>query len=128
MIVQTGLFLAVVAWIVGQWWNVIGHVPIAIGGIVEEGWVYCFPHFISTDRLVVTESLDRGSVASLFRRPPPLYGNGISASGFSFCGVTVLDNSQATSITFRHWLVVTIFALFNGALMWVHRTRGKADS
>ena len=25
----------------------------------------------------------------------------------------------------RHWLVVTIFGLFNGVLMWVYRKRGK---
>ncbi|HIF01768.1 MAG TPA: hypothetical protein EYQ63_33410 [Fuerstia sp.] len=33
----------------------------------------------------------------------------------------------ARSASIRHWLVVTIFALFYGALKWTYRKRGKAD-
>lgn len=36
----------------------------------------------------------------------------------------VIWSGNSPAIQIFHWLVVAIFALFNGVLMWVYRKRG----
>ena len=43
----------------------------------------------------------------------------------SFRGIEFRQYSAVRYLRVPHWLVATIFALFNGVLMWLYRKRGK---
>ncbi len=140
---RTGLFLSVVAWVVGQWWTVQLTAPFPTGRAItqvafeatRQGWV--LNHH---DRIGYTSIQWRAFTLSIRH---PLHfeqerfsechffkvGDDIRRGQVSFAGMTARPVwgtfRVGTFLAVRHWLIVTIFALFHGALKWVYRKRGR---
>ena len=110
---RTGLFLSVVAWVVGQWW-VIGISCSWRGGefggtLFHCGWagMVTVPIGIPTQiRHGVTERDD-------------MYADFFNSS------VYLEREGSGMSIAVRHWLIVTIFVTFYALLKWLYRKRER---
>lgn len=124
MIARLGLFFAVVTWIVGQRWRLEIQVPRVRGSLMKQGWLI-WPWPVSEFSL----ACDTQAETPWFRDTYEFghYSNGDSKSFWGYLGVGADRPTQNSDgyLSFRHWLIVTVFALFNGVLMWVYRKRGK---
>ena len=94
--------------------------------IHKEGWVCAAIYAGPAGWVVSMNEADNGeSAAWLFQYPSFDRGSG-EPSGFSFIALTALHFPRMfATVSFRHWLVVTFFALFYGVLKWVYRKRRK---
>ena len=126
-VARLGLFLSVVAWIVAQWR--IANVMIDVPGthvvqvvVAPEGIVVCdlFPYDVSTN--ISLRLFHRGTVQHLFA---PSRKN-ITYS-VSFGGLVYGTHSAFRFVSFRHWLIITAFALYYAVLKWVIRKRVVPD-
>lgn len=130
LIAQLCLFLAVITSAAGQWW-----VVRASGGYAGSGYSVV----VGSKRVI--GSIDNGPVfwmISVERTTP----DDLSMSGFdpdpdsmsdlrqrvpceflATPGLTVLlvPDWGVAQVTIRHWLILTSFALFYGALLWGYR-------
>lgn len=127
IIARAGLCLAVVAWMLTRHWILILYSTVSVGA-VHEGWiVVCFFDNDSGWSFDLESAGEVGSSTWAFSYPNELSSDVAISSGFSFVGVTLqtCPGFDAT-LAIRHWLVVTLFAIFYGVLKWVYRKRGEA--
>ena len=135
---RLGLFLSVVAWGVGQWRHTVIRCPIGSVGVVKRG-VCVYPGLLSSlsyesreypgkkfsysSEQALLDSWTDEFFESLFDPPASSSVDG----GGSFVGVTVFQHPKLKGawLSFRHWLIVTIFAVFNVVLMWIYRKRSE---
>lgn len=139
MIARLGLFLSVVAWGVGQWRETKCCIPFSRGqldiGNCARGWIFEHHSHSQMSGFSFGVVRDRDPVDSLrFGEDYPMTMD-LMESGYllpvpasistNVAGVVVGEVWGQRFLTLRHWLVVALFALFNGVLMWLYR-RSKA--
>lgn len=130
-VARIGLFLAVVAWIVAQSWMVQGSItgPNAVlcpSGFAitldadSDPWIESLPtDFSHVHQLDNCFSVDpKGDYRETFQSYFP--GVAYTTHLVPFGGSKIL--------TIRHWLIVTMFALFYGVLKWVYRWKAPTNS
>ena len=118
MAAQTGCFLAIVAWIAGQSWQVVGFGYGMMGAIDHSGIAVAFgaplPNTagvkVEVHRPLRQDTLDGGSGQSA--------GYGVAPRV-----ITLLSGPGGAIVGIRHWLVVTLFAGVYGLLKWVDRSQ-----
>ena len=117
IVARLGLLLAVVAWIIGQWWMVKVSSQVEMS---RRGWQYCnvlpMEARFSIWRKTEWHNLDVSITDFLSETP---------RTDVSFRGIEFRQYSAVRYLRVPHWLIVTIFALFYGVLKWVYRKRGK---
>ena len=131
-VARLGLFLAVMAWIVGQWWTIYSAIP-AGHGLVE---IYVGDKSYEVSRWDVLPSTsfnitaDRRADSLPFEVLYTLFRGELRSDS---CGQALLyvgpgfftaKQGVIDGMSIRHWLIITIFALFYGVLKWVYRKRG----
>ena len=137
---RLGLFLSVVAWGLGQWWHAKAACSFGTTLLSEHGWyvqnsgrtrkmrlsIVPIESVLPSNKLVIDWRFNRVNAAPIDHEGflTSVYFNGSSMSEFS--GVVVINTPflRHWSISTRHWLIVTIFALFYGVLKWGYRKRG----
>lgn len=139
MIARLGLFLVVVAWIAGQWWHAKASHPFGTTLLTEHGWctmslgptiklrlaAQAIENILPPNKLVNDWRFNRVVAAPVdlegFLTSVYLRGSTMS----ELPGIVVIKTPFLGhwSVSFLHWLVVTIFALFNGVLMFIYRRR-----
>ena len=119
LVARVGLFLGVVAWVVGQTWQGVGFTP-GCGAIVDQHGVI----------VGINTPSDRGwggeeiSGTMLVKEFLSVRDTLPGTRYWGFGAFAVLQETGSVIIAFRHWLIITIFALFYGVLKWVYRKRG----
>ena len=117
--------LSVVAWMVGQWWTVCCTLPFQMTslsvGFLGQGWVV--GHWLRDQPVEILGIRQRSELAE----SQPAF----DAEGYDhlrervqfgvFFGPGPFAFSHAMAV--RHWLTITTFAMFYGALKWVYRKR-----
>jgi len=116
MIARLGLFVAVVAWVVGQRF--------------QGGWsAYCmFGTIDQTGVLIAIGTQTPLGMVSPDGKMAEDFLNGFIRTAewhFSLHYIAISISAGTQCIAINHRLVVTIFALFYGVLKWVYRKRGK---
>ena len=128
MVARLGLFFALVAWIASQWWSVDAQVgpddlcltlvvlPDFVGGGIESN--------VRSNRIEV-ESVEAG------KGPPSIFNQDFIQRKRQQPGCFAIllppgvilgyDTSRGIAVAIRHWINVTLFALFYGVLKWVYR-------
>ena len=119
IIARTGLFLAVVLWVVGQWWHKMGVFYGAVGVLdnagVAVGFQLSYVPFCNTyNRTLVDSFLNAADLKA------PRY--------FSLGAVGFYIQPQSGCLAVRHWLIVTIFAAFNIVVHFIYRKRPEVQS
>ena len=113
--VRLGVFLAVVAWVVAQWYQVEfrnTRVFFAVQ-LNSAGWLVSeLPLFIGGPPTSTLDT-DPDSFQAVALKPSQIDAFGISAE----------FRSLTRYLLVRHWLIVTVFALFYAVLKWVYRER-----
>ena len=131
IIARAGLCLAVVAWIVGQWWTV-DHSVAAMGkrvGIVLYRSTWSFtrsPVSTPTWRVKTQPAFDVPH--NWFRMESILYG--LDKDAWQCAGVSYASSPAyigKTKLSFDHWLIVTLFTAFNIALHFIYRKRPEGQ-
>ena len=121
IVARAGLFLAIVAWIVGQWLTGGGTCPLGVVLVCDSGWICAVDHDLRFAWEFSVAPTQAGDLNLHFVKPP----KSNRRIGFSLCGVTGWRTIVKTSVSIRHWLIVTFFALFYGVLKWVYRKPGR---
>ena len=124
LVARLGLFLAIVAWVAGQFSlmsNYIGVIQIGTGpqNFVIAQWNPVLLDRIPQPKLDYRPTDDWDVLGMITYKTIAEFIPGVRLCRSP--GRSVIHNA----IIVRHWLVVTIFGLFNGVLMWVYRKRGK---
>lgn len=135
IIMRLGLFLAVLAWIVGQWWFVDASIPTPNGSVcimvdnrgpVVNKWKFRQDCFLKLEPLQATSSLD--SVFNSQEWTDILsYKRHYMIDTYPLVIIRGFNHGawQGTIIATRHWVVVTFFALFYGGLKWMYGKRAS---
>lgn len=130
-----GLFFAIVAWVVGQWWSASVSIPIAdwtlSANMSSVAGHACLQH-------------RRSMLSATLRRygEPPKYRVRMSQRTVEWARRMMADvkanrkkdevlkgagcvvwYGKSPAIQIRHWLIVTIFVLFNVVLMFIYRKK-----
>lgn len=124
VVARLGLFLAVLAWTVGQWMaQPLLVVGVFCAEIAEEGVAFHYVHggTAGWTNLHVGDAGLEIERAWLFRHPPenPMLGG--DTWGYSLAGITVLRSYYDLSLAFRHWLTISSFFTFNLLLHFIFR-------
>lgn len=124
MIARTGLFLAVVAWIVGKTWWLEAVAPAVGAALTEQGWTVAVPSDPEWRFNATRVESGWPDFGYLFRPPGEVGSDSDVATGFSFSGLTC-HNYLAIfyTVSVTHTLVVTILTVFNICLHWLYRKR-----
>lgn len=137
MIARLGLFLAVAAWIAGQWQSVSFLLPLPVGmartELTADNWQcwHLSKRFnVSMTELVRTRQSSTATITADERfklmwqieriesiKVQRATGGNIPASN------PIETPTPDSEIHLAHWLIVTIFALLNGVLMWAYGKR-----
>ncbi len=102
--------------------------PVALACVTQDGYLCFVYHDVPTPWFLEVQNgstREQASYSELFRKPTTTKGVSPNVIGFSFGGLTVRRSTVVFVISFRHYLIVTIFALFYGVLKWVYWKRGK---
>ena len=126
-VARLGLFLAVVAWIVGQWWAI--QIQTGLGWNLSGG-SNGFAAFQHQRNEPADVTVDGHSRDHLFAFPPIFedpYG-GIYR-GFSKLGVTYFYGGKPkwTILSVRHWLITSSLLTFNLLLHFIYRKRPEGE-
>ncbi|MCP4787149.1 MAG: hypothetical protein GY903_21035 [Fuerstiella sp.] len=138
IIARAGLSLAVVAWIVGQWWSLkVGSHSNwgSLASIVHEGFVFVLKPELSIwePRVGIWPDTVDDSVVHLFFSPVDEIRDEVPADTFlkQMPGMTVVRQpfspSATTLVAICHWLVTTFFTVFNIALHLIYRKRPETQ-
>ena len=133
---RTGLFLAVVAYVVGQWW-IVG-ITVDLAGIKIDSDV--FDNGIMTS--ISTNGRKNKLETSLGKRrenpsgyfdPGTVQGHNETAGNFAILlqpGVVLFSASGSKGVggCIRHWLNITFFVALNGILWFVYRKRPEVKA
>ena len=118
MVARIGLVLSVVAWVVSQWVRLDIFVAQTSFISTPVGWLlvnhYHWPVARESSIGILSDMNNNTKMIQFVE------DSGTSCFGFGYLA------QSAVYLSFRHWLVVTFFALFYGVLKWVYRKRGKA--
>lgn len=126
MIARLGLFLAVVAWGTSQELQFelrsTSGASKTTGGLNSQGWyaVCDGPYLAATFPEMSSGPFDEFYEGLWFEIPVAIPG--IFDRVYSLLGLTITTGPLKV-ISARHWLLVSIFALFNGVLMFIYRKR-----
>lgn len=123
---RLGLFLAAVAWVVGQWWTI--ELFVDLPG-KQQLWTVVAPEGIVQSRLnfkgsgPVTLQIESAGNEPTSQWFEPYDTNWGSQPRYVFQGggFVYATNYEYFLTSFRHWLIVTVLALFYGVLKWVYR-------
>lgn len=118
LVARTGLFLTASAWIAAQWLQIHviidGHMTITMEtrGFVAVDWYEgaCYPF----SEILTSIANETSEMLTQTESQPGSVG---------FSGWSYNESSQDRSITVRHSLIVTGFALMYTVLKWVYRKR-----
>ena len=128
VIARTGLFLAIVVWILGQWWIVRGKAPCSgrcyelvigskglVGGVdsYPVGWQFSV-HRDTPDDMSM-DSFEPESISHLRKQQGAWF---VQLPGLT---IFTIPAWGYTLTMVRHWLIAATFALFFGLLKWVYR-------
>ena len=127
IIARAGLCLAVVAWIVGQWWVIeidndqrdvyvrmdhrgwVVTDVLMISRFTTEGWSFAVK---TAYRTIMVDVVELSQLASR-------YGGKV----VEFPGLDVAFGKDVNYLFLRHWLVTSLFISFNIALHFIYRKR-----
>lgn len=126
---RLGLFLSVAAWLVTQyWWLRVGS-PWLIGDVLPGGYVAGFGYPADDWGIEARPVSRKAELSWVFRDPitGPYMNLPRLDTAFHRFGVTFADYGQLGHLSVRHWLVVTVFALFYALLKWFYRKPRAAD-
>ena len=139
IVARLALFLAVVAWIVGQWWNGKVACPFGTTLLTEHGWSVQPQGRTNNWRLSVKAIESESPATKLVNdwkfntvdavpNDPERFLTSVYPRGSSMSelpGIVVINTPFIShwSVSFRHWLIATIFATFNICLHWFYRKR-----
>ena len=127
MIARLGLFLALLFLLVSQYWSIKVAILHYQFTIIDYGYSAAELHaneiampsrITKTDWMSDYWPLRRKMVLGPNAWPSIIPGV-VRSGGISW------RNLFSWFIGIRHWLVITLFVLFNGVLMWVYRKRGN---
>lgn len=138
LVARLGLFFAVVLWIVGQLVGATvsgnGSIPRCRADTVESGLLIC----LSTNSRLPQKSkftpyrdLDHETQRAAFLEAVflpdqhPAFIFDLKRDYWAVLGLTVFHGREHVLFVVSHWLIATIFVLFNGVLMWLYRKRGE---
>ena len=131
-VVRLGLFFAVAAWVVAQWC----FVEMTASGLGRSGRILVWPK----ETAIISEPTARqpGIRTWLYRdnNHPHSYSQSLVeqvkdtpmySAVRPIRGITLVMDRRVlrAAVLIRHWLVVTIFAVFYGVLKWVYWERGR---
>lgn len=118
MVAKLGLFLSVVAWVASQWIQLHLILDSAVSATMES------KRFVAVDRsepsclplttLLTCRADEAFETLTEIESEPDTFG---------FCGWSHNESSFGLQIAVRHWLIVSVFALFYGVLKWVYGKR-----
>ena len=119
MFARLSLFFATVAWIAGQWWTFVSAVPIqgkTISIACHDG------HWgLNTIAFRISEP-----VWINVMRPDDFHTDEFDSTITNIApGISYEDAGIFTSLSFRHWLVTSAFALFYGVLKFAYRGESR---
>jgi hypothetical protein len=136
IVARLGLFLAVVGWIVSQWWTVsiLFPLPTGMAGAELDAGSWQCRHALHQLSMAVTDIVrTRYSPIStvlvhekfmlMWQIQQIEVPTGIAPSMTATFHPVYIPKRDLSKIP--HWLIVVIFALFYGVLQWVYRKRGK---
>lgn len=118
LVVRLGLLFSLIAW--GVTHSRSAHLESPVGGIlvVQQGVVFhslCWPYWTCF-------TFESNNDSDFFEPLPPSRGR----ISLSFAGITFLRWSFM-SLSFRHWLIVTMFTALNICLHWFYRKRSEVQ-
>ena len=135
VVAKVGLSLVVILWGVSQYWSTRTYVSIFVVHTCEFGLAVQFRPRLDLGRYYHTSIVHRthGKIDKLspsrwsfgLVKPSP-YHPSTKPQAYLFSGIAThkLHGGIGHMIAIRHWLIITIFALFYGVLKWVYRKRG----
>ncbi len=118
VVARLGLFFAVVSWVLGQWWAFSAAVPFQKRTLS----IACYDGAwgLNTIAFRISEPF---SLRVL--RPDDFHSEELDSTITDIApGISYEDAGIFTSLSFRHWLVISSFALFYGVLKFA----GRGDS
>ena len=125
IIARTGLFLAVVAWIVGQWWWCGMNYGGAMGVIcLDTGWLVVVDPPLDDWRMIVLNEEQMQNAGRWYYSFFCPYPEGHLFSGF---GMAVVSRANVLTIAIRHWLAISVFTVFSIALHIIYRIRPEVQ-
>lgn len=136
-VARLGFFLAVVAWIIGQWWmcsltaglfNATATTDLSTRGInIRFSTFRAIPWSAQATRTPSPEQIQFLEYA-FDETGAPLMGIGVETSFHTGIGFVYTNNGFMRIIAIRHWLIVSVFFAFNLALHFIYRKRPEAES
>ena len=134
IVARTGVFLAVVAWIVGQWWNVVASCNVAgrlcLLSFGPYGGVLGCSSMAGTSRLVLTQGYESATHFPFDLRDLRIAQQaGHIADIYSCPGVKISTYAtHAGGFTaVSHWLIVIAMISLNVMLMYWFRKHQNPD-
>jgi len=134
-IARLGLFLSVVAWIVGQWWSV----DLKFNGVVALGsdrGIAVGAYSLRSLRLPITTFLRTQNLRTNLeynywvfvpeRHSEVLGGSDISYYNFRVGYFFWRPGTAIRMVSVPHWLITTAFVVFNILLHFIYRRRPES--
>ncbi len=122
-VARLGLFLAVVAWIIGQWRTIEGTGFNVVVGVCEPGVVIWVIH--ESHEWTVEETGARSKFDCMFDQGEETDERVLQ---LRFGPVAYWGLPGWRTVSVKHWLMVSIFALLYCVVKWVYRNRKIAGS
>ena len=123
-VARLGLLFSVMAWLIGQRWTVVERWPLDRNicvAFVDKGWVlsrWTWGAVVDWN-FRIAELSPHDATWSVAVPDTNIKG----VNSYRAVGVVWTRQTNGQSIAIRHWLIVTIFAVFYGVLKWVYRKR-----
>ena len=128
-----GLFLGIVAGIVGQWWYLDAAFPTPNGSVYIMAdntgpavckWTFRRDCFLNLDPRQASSPLDQVFDSKKWTDILS-YKRHYMIDTYALVIIREFNHGawQGTIIATRHWLIVTFFTLFCGGLKWAYRNR-----
>lgn len=118
IVARLGLFLAVVAWVVGQTWQKMGVFYGAVGVLDSSGVAVGFQLSYASSRNIYNRTMVDNFLGAADLKAPKY---------FSLGAVGLYIQPQSGCLAVRHWLMVTMFAFLNMFLHWFYYNRSKVE-
>ena len=132
IVARAGLFLAIVAWIVGQWCGILASGSLMTASAVcftgEPGIIVGLTNFKVSWRFDVSEEQSRPMWAFDYSEPE-FSGLRRQVSLVEPVSGLVLfyDHNGGVNIAVRHWLIITLFTAFNIVLHFIYHKRPEGQ-
>ncbi len=135
-IARLGLFLSVVAWVVGQWWSVDvkanGLFALSSDKGIAVGAYSLSSLRVPTTTIVRTQNLRTNLDFNYWLFSPEEHSEMLTRSNISIYAIRVgyyfwRPGTTLREVSFHHWLITTIFAAFNLTLHFIYRRRPEVQ-